>query len=939
MGRARRIVAPVLFPLLLGGCLRAAKGGARAPVPSPAHPEREAAGFLYPELPSLPEPVAHGPRPHDYDVEHYRVSLTVEPSSGRIDGSVAVRFRPTVPDFSRLVLDAAELDVHTVEEEGGGALRWETEGDRLLVDLARGRPLGEPVTVVVRYTGFPRRGMYFLGPDRDHPDRPVQVFTQGEPEDTRYWIPCWDFPNDRATSELEVTVPAGLTTVAAGALVGREEDRERRTRTDRWRMEADHVSYLFTLVVGEHVIVEDRGGEVPLWYVVERADEPLARPTFGKTPAILGFFSEWLGVPYPYAKYAQVCVREPLFGGMENVTAATLSRAALHEESLAADAPATGLVAHELAHQWFGDLLTCADWSHLWLNEGFASYFDLLYTERAEGWDEFRLGVRRSQKAYAEQCRGEARRPVVWNRYVDPVDLLDAHVYAGGASRLDLLRFLLGDEEFRRAVQAWVREYRGRCVTTEDFRRCLEAQTGRDLRAFFDDWFYAAGYPEFRVRATYDEGASSVLVRIEQVQAVEKGTPAVFRAPVEIAVLTGAERRLSFRVPIEAREQTVVLPVEGRPLLVRFDPASRIPKRLEFEKDVEELRFQLARDPDVVGRIEAAEALSRLGSGGREGGSPGAEADAEGPGAPAVAGPSIGPIVEALAESLGTDPFHGVREAAAAALGEVRGEAARDALARALGNPDGRVRRAACAALGAFGGDRSALGALGRALQSDPSPYTAAAAAAAIGKATGEGAFDLLVGQIGRPAHNEVVRAAVYGALGALGDERAIPYLLQGASPRAPEPARAAAVAALGRTGIANPEVVAALGEFLLDSSFSVRRAAAAALGETGDPVVAGMLLSRLKEESDGRVRSALAESVRRIRREGLARGIANPALSAEVARRRAALERLEAEEETAEAEAAEARARVEEIRARRGAAAAELERLGVGTREASRRP
>ncbi|MGH7152244.1 MAG: M1 family aminopeptidase, partial [Planctomycetota bacterium] len=711
-----RILASLLLSLALAGCAR----NARERRPAAPQPRLEAPGFLFPEVPRLQEAVAHGPRPHDYDVEHYRVALRVEPEARRIEGRVAMRFRPTVPGLARLTIDAAELDVHVVEEEGAGALRWETKGDRIEVDLGRARPVEETLTVVVHYTGFPRRGMYFLGPDSDHPDRPVQVYTQGEPEDTRYWLPCWDYPNDRATSELEVTVPAGLTTVAAGALVGKEEDAARGTRTDRWRMEAEHVSYLFTLVVGEHVIVEDRWREVPLWYVVERADQPLARPTFGKTPEILGFFSEWLDAPYPYAKYAQVCVRDPLFGGMENVTAATLSRSVLHDETLASEAPATGLIAHEAAHQWFGDSITCSDWSHLWLNEGFASYFDLLYTERAEGWEEFRLGVSRSQKAYVERCRAGARHAIVWNRYADPVDLLDEHVYAGGAVRLDLLRFFLGDEDFRRAIRAWVRRYRGRCVTTEDFRRCVEGETGRDLRAFFEDWVFGAGYPEFRVRGEHDEKGSALLLRIEQVQEASQGTPAVFRTPLEVEVLTEAGTRRSFRVPIDARQQTVVLPVDSKPLLVRFDPGSRIPKRLEFEKTEEEWRFQLAGDSDVLGRIAAAEALSRLG-----GASHGAaHSEEEGPRAPAVAGPSTGPVVAALARALDSDPFHGVREAAAAALGEVRGDEAREALGLALTDRDRRVHRAACAALGRFEGDGEALETLIRVLREAESPYT-----------------------------------------------------------------------------------------------------------------------------------------------------------------------------------------------------------------------
>ena len=286
-----------------------------------------------------------------------------------------------------ITLDAFDLTVHRVRSNGR-LLPFDNDRRRLTIGLGRSRRVGRNIRLVVEYEAMPRRGLYFLRPDEAYPNRPRQVWSQGEDEDSRHWFPCYDYPNDRVTSEVVVTVPSRYIAISNGRLLEVREG-EDATKTYHWRQEQPHATYLVSLVVGEFARIEDEVDGIPVEYYVPPGREEDARRTLGQTPDVLRFFSETTGVPYPWDKYAQVTVADFIFGGMENTTATTLTDTVLHDQRAHLDFSAVALVAHEAAHQWFGDLLTCRDWSHAWLNEGFATYFELLYKEHHEGADEF----------------------------------------------------------------------------------------------------------------------------------------------------------------------------------------------------------------------------------------------------------------------------------------------------------------------------------------------------------------------------------------------------------------------------------------------------------------------------------------------------------------------------------------------------------------------
>ena len=258
-----------------------------------------------------------------------------------------------------------------------------------------------------------------MAPDPAYPEKPLAIWTQGEAEDTHHWLPCYDYPNDRATTEMIITVARPLFVVSNGALVDTKENSDG-TPTYHWKMDQPLSSYLISLAASEFVSFHDRVGDLPVdYYVAKHVDEATARRFMGKTPAMIRFFGDKTGQPYPYGKYAQVCLPE-FGGGMENISATSMTDAALRDEIAALERDDDGLVAHELAHQWFGDLLTCKDWSHIWLNEGFASYFDPLFTEHDRGEDAFRLEMDGELKGYLGSDR-MYRRPIVETRYKSPM--------------------------------------------------------------------------------------------------------------------------------------------------------------------------------------------------------------------------------------------------------------------------------------------------------------------------------------------------------------------------------------------------------------------------------------------------------------------------------------------------------------------------------------
>ncbi|MEK7269421.1 MAG: M1 family aminopeptidase [Planctomycetota bacterium] len=788
------------------------------------------------------KPFTEGPtrpqfsRSRAFDVEHVRLDLRIDPPGRRLSGEAAIRVRP-IHEVRSLEFDAVELKIRSVRALGR-SLPFVCEDGKIRIELPAPRR-DAAFEVRIAYDATPRRGMYFVPPKA--PRRHWQVWTQGELEDNRHWFPGFDYPNDRATTECVITVPEPYRAVSNGALVSETRDRRRKERTFHWRQSVPHVNYLVCVVVGVFEEASERADGVPVQYLVPPGKRGLIRSSFGRTPAILRFFSERTGIPYPYEKYAQIALADFMWGGMENTTLTTINERSLMPERLRADADPDGLVAHEAAHQWWGDLITTKSWEHLWLNEGFATYFDPLFAEHLHGKEEFQYRMFENAESYFVEDAESYRRPVVTPLFEDPEDLFDRHAYPKGAWILHMIRGVLGEERFWKGIRHYAKKHRGGCVETADLRIAFEESTGESLEGLFRQWLFQAGYPEFEAKWSHDTKAGLLRFTVKQVQKLESDTP-VFETPAEILVVT-AKGRSVHRVRIERPEHDFFLPCAERPSFVQFDPDGWILKKLKFEKDPAESIRELKRSPGILGRIQAADAL------GARAGDPDA--------------------TTALAKALRSDPFFGVRRSSAKALGRMATPAALRALAPGLRDRHPRVRRMSADALGNFQDDAAAAKAVAPLLR-DPSEFVVATALRSLGRIRAPGAFARISAALSRDSYNDLVRQGAFDGLGELRDLRSIALAKAWTRPDRNAPVRAAAMGCLGRlwefAQDRKPEIRECLVRLLSDPAHMIRRMAFGAVSVVADPAALSALEEALGRESVSVVRHAARLALRRSR-------------------------------------------------------------------------
>jgi aminopeptidase N len=761
----------------------------------------------------------------DFDAIHLRLECSFDWDSRTVTASATHDLRALRSGVRAVELDAVGLEVKSVALGDGRPLGFETFPGKLRIDLGKEARAGEDVRIAIAYRARPARGVYFQRPGKDSPDTPKQVWTQGESEEARHWIPCFDHPSDKLTTEVLVAAPAPMVAISNGKLLSSEPRGD--GRVFHFLQDRPHTTYLITVVVGEFAVWKGDAGGIPLaaYVPLDRAAD--AARSFELTADMMEFFNSRTGYRYPWAKYDQVCASGFPFGGMENTSATTLTENTLHDERAALDVSSMGLVAHELAHQWFGDLVTCKDWGDIWLNESFATFFANLYTEHRLGWDEGLYERFEDARQYKREDRGRYRRPLSTRSWKSPEDLFDAHSYPKGGLILNMLRHVLGEEGFRAGIKLYLERNAFRSVETADFRIAMEDATGMSLGWFFDQWVHRGGHPHFRVAWSWDASARAVQIDVEQIQKTDDLTP-LFRVPVGLAITTPSGRA-EHRAWVSERKHSFTYPAAERPRLVRFDPGDWVLEDIEFEKSKEELLYQLEHDPDMLGRREAAEALAKH-----------AGDDA---------------VTAALLRRLEIEPFWGVRLEIADVLGGTRREALLEPLAARLrSEPKSRVRAEIVRALGDIRGAK-AVAALREAVAGDPSYRVVSQALRALGRAAGKDAHPDAIAALSRASHLEVIRAAAIDALIAdesvSGEARAevVRRLLSLAAAGQPREVRGAAIGALGRFAKGDEQVFAALSAALEDDRLRIRLAAVEALAAMGDRRAIPLLEARLGKE------------------------------------------------------------------------------------------
>ncbi len=721
---------------------------------------------------ALPGDKLHYAPDRPADIIHVKLDIRLDFDQETISGTAYTTLVALYEEVKTISFDAVELHIEKVALTEGSNLAYSSTDQKLVVTLDHPYQQGEEFTLAVTYHAKPRIGLHFVKPAPEDPDRPVHAYTFGQPRYHSHWFPCHDAPNDRATTEIIATVPAQFMTISNGKLL--EVNDNGATKTHHWRHDVPHAAYLVSLVVGEFAVIEDSYHGKPVTYYIRKDRKDDAPLYMGKTPQMMQFFSEYTGVEYPYDNYKQTVV-ELYSGAMEHSSATTHSFALIPDKRAALDTDLVPVVAHELAHQWFGDLVTCRDWSNGWLNEGFATYFEELWTEHDRGTDEFKQAMLNEKLGYLAEDK-QYRRPIVYYVYHDQgFELFDGHLYNKGGWVLHMLRHQLGEHNFRRAIKSYLERYRTREVITADLERTMEEVTGHSLERFFQQWVHSGGHPDFEVSHSWDTELHMLKLTLKQTQKVDDLTPC-FDTPVNMAITiptsdeaardehTTQTRTISFRVRSGEDgqiEQAFYFPLEREPLMIRVDPDGWLLKTLKFDRPAKMLRYQLAHDPDVLGRIEAAEALSKKNE-------------------PAN--------IEALISALNNDTFWGVRSAAASTLGEINNEQAQEALIKALQELDpeqfSRVRAAIASALGKYQHPQQAnmaarsAGALRALLEKGDISYNVeVAAAVALGKTRTAGAVDALVKLLDRPSWRHILQRGIFQGLAASGEDRVVDIL------------------------------------------------------------------------------------------------------------------------------------------------------------------
>ena len=755
-------------------------------------------------------------RSRDYDLQNVRTHLRFDIEHKKIMGEVTESLAILRENVGALRFDSVGLTIESVTLNRAAA-EFDVQPKELVVRLPQKARRGERFEVTIHYSGQPTKGLYFILPDKNYPEQPKEIWSQGESEDTRYYIPIYDYPNDRTTSEMLLTVPGDWWTVSNGKLVGIKSETDG-TKTWDWKQSETLSTYLISVVAGEFVEKKDSWRGIPLEYAVPKGQEFKIDTTFLRTKGMLDAFSDALDVKYPWAKYAQTSVDDFIEGGMENTSATTLIARALVHPKLAAESiyGSDELDSHELAHQWFGDLVTCKDWANLWLNEGFATYFEHYWTEKNFGKDdadyEFWLDGNRwmNQKSLFGV-------PVV-TRQTDESLETEGNIYTKGGLVLNMLREKLGDQDFFRGLHHYLDVNRGQNVVTADLIKAIEQETSVNVDEFFQQWIYRAGAPKFEVAVKWDDLVDSVHLQVKQTQEV-KGLVPLFHVPVEVEIATKSGVK-TFPIDVSKDEEIFSFAVDGPPLMVIFDMGNRILKSVEFKREPAALIYQLTHAETVPDRAEAAKALGEV------------KGNAD--------------VVAALGEAARADAFWGVRVESLRALGKIGDAAAEKEIESALLNDKPWVRDVAVAQLGNFKTDASLGAQLGKIATEDAAYRVRNAAMQSLAQLKAANAFDVLNAAVQMDSPDNTTQRAALRAFGTLGDDRAVPILLAWAALGKPNDLRQAAIGSLGPVGRGNKDVTRALVSYLDEPRIS-KFAVVFALGRHGDPDAIPVLENFLK--------------------------------------------------------------------------------------------
>ncbi len=689
------------------------------------------------------------------DFEHMRLELDIpDMNSPTLTGKATLSFTALAPTMRSFKLDAHQMSISNVYAIGRGqAVDYSYDDEQLTLVFEPPLKRGDTGGVVIEYEiNDPPEGLLWNPESPDTPGRAAQIHTQGQPDTNSFWYPCHDSPNERLTTEILCTVPEGNYVSSNGRLVS-ETTTDGRT-TFHWNQDLPHVNYLVSLCVGQWDIVDITETDLPMPVYVPKGMGKHVQGTYGRTPAMVEAMAAALDEPYPWAQYGQVLVWNFGAGGMENTSVTTMFEAAILEDpSVERDLRRLdSLIAHELGHQWFGDLITCNSWDHIWLNEGFATYMEALWWEACEGYDNgylFDIWENNRSSAGRDKTPAVAMRPgMVSREYGSANDVFrrKSNPYPKGASILHMLRSKLGDEAFFDGLRGYVDEYKYKTVETSDFRKSMENASGLSLERFFEQWAFRPGTPEVTVTSSWDLPRKTLSIKVEQTQRVDSAFPAFsFDLPIHIVTDKGA-RLETLRITERLFETTISL--DSEPAMVAVDPWLATLASRSFDCPSAWLIEQLRSGPTIPSRLDAAIALR------------------EHPGKTTT---------EALTAVLNDSSAHqALRVRCAESLGDLNAGDELMALINAGVNGDSRVRVAMLEALATTGHEGALPILLAVAQDQSLNHRVRAAAIEGIGTLGDRSHLGVLTDALNEGSYTEAIRAAAIGALVEMNEPEAI---------------------------------------------------------------------------------------------------------------------------------------------------------------------
>lgn len=527
-------------------------------------------------------------RERTFDVQHYIIRSSFDQKNKIYFGDTTVQVKPLKDGFNTLILDSVGMKFDSVTLESTDkqlpfaiSLPFEQKGGQIYVNLTKTFTPNDLVSVRFKYsTKSPAKGIYFVEEEKveGREIHSAQVWTQGEAEEAHYWFPSYDFPDDKATTEQYITIPKDEVAISNGEQLETTDNADG-TRTFHYKMPVVHSVYLTSFVVGKYVKVEGKYKNIPLGYYVYPGKENIVEKAYGKTPDMMRVYEELTGIDFPYNKYDQTIVARFNFGGMENITSTTMADTEIMF-SLFGEDGALDLVSHELAHSWFGDMVTTKDWSNLWLNEGFATFMEAAYREKLNGRADYIRKVREDAAQFmAEDSFSQSRHALM--RPNPPTDdsLFDTTTYQKGGAVIHTLREEIGTEAFWKAINIYLNRHKFKNAVTDDLKKAMEEVSGKDLTWFFNQWIYKAGFPRLSIKQTYNPTKKRLTLAVTQTQKADSITPSAFILPMEVEIQTAKGIKTEL-IKIDKRTQSFNLQTDGKPTKVIFDKNEKIPIKI-----------------------------------------------------------------------------------------------------------------------------------------------------------------------------------------------------------------------------------------------------------------------------------------------------------------------------------------------------------------------